>query len=267
MLQTYTGNKPLGEYLEGNNPVFFTDLKIATALEAYMLKRIHESFLSRGTGNDKVVNSALEAKILKTFDKIPGSEKLQPALMHMIVGNIMYALFKRQKIAAMEKEQLALYLGHGEELICYGEGFQLHDRNKCLLVKPGRGNDREALEIAKAVLGHGPVRSTQNHPPIVHINEEANDKPRSFKDIARLKGRLLTKANLVKNIFGPDVRILTTYSTIDEKLFYPVQLGGNGVFVDMGDVSKNINSGSRSRDIAGNESNYVTSTRNEQKQD
>lgn len=264
ILRKHTGDRPIEHFLNGDNPTFFSDLKISTALEAHMLKRITESLLRGGDDKgNRVVNQALAASIKQKLDSIRGlSASLRPALVHIIVGNIMYALFKRKKIEILGREQRELYLGHAEELICYGEGFQLHDRNKCLLVKPGRGDDKEALSIAKAVLSHNPVRANQKHPPIVHINEEVDNKPRSFMDIGRLKASLLTRANLVKEVFGEDVRILLTYSTIDEKLFYPVkvQAGSNGVYVDTGfDVSAGIQANARAREIAGNEENYVRS--------
>ena len=49
----------------------------------------------------------------------------------------------------MPDSEKAKHLDHDEELICYGDGFELLPRNKTILVKTGRGDDVNALQVAQ----------------------------------------------------------------------------------------------------------------------
>ena len=54
-------------------------------------------------------------------------------------------------------------IDHAEELVCYGDGFETLPRNKAVLVKTGRGDDIDALTVAKNVVEKNRKRYKQDH--------------------------------------------------------------------------------------------------------
>ena len=135
-------------------------------------------------------------------------------------------------------------MDHAEELICYGDGFETLLRNKAVLVKTGRGDDIEALQVAKAVLNKNRARYHQNHKLLVHINIEVNGQMMRWDDFNDNVGaRILTMCRNVDHVFGDDVALLTSYSYSNEKRFYPVKISRNDArLVYPADVISAINS-------------------------
>ncbi|MFA6033420.1 MAG: hypothetical protein WC889_11020, partial [Myxococcota bacterium] len=131
-----------------------------------------------------------------------------------------------------------------EELVCYGDGFETLTRNKSVLVKIGRGDDIDALTVAKNVLEKNRTRYKQDHTLLVHINIEVNGEMMSWDDFNDNVGsRIFTMRRNVDHVFGDDVAILTSYSYRDQKRFYPVKISkGDPRIVYPADVISEINS-------------------------
>jgi hypothetical protein len=211
--------------LKGVEAPLYRDLQTSLAMEAYLIRevtRVHKHPVE----NNTFLNPDLLAQIsdrLRRVTSLPLS--LVGALTYQVIWNTAYALFQRNRLAAMAPAERQEHLDHAEELVCYGEGFALLSRNKAVLVKTGRGNDEEALRVAQKVLTNNRKNKIQSQPPLVHINVEVSGELTNwdaFNDQALSK--LKTMLMPVYGVFGDDARVLTTYSYKDEKKFYPVKV-------------------------------------------
>lgn len=207
--------------LEGTDAPMYQELRTALAMEAFLMRRISEIVNKNGRGAEEILNKKvfdhLHQKLKSTKD-LPSS--LIGPLLYQFVWNIAYALYQRERLHQMPEGEQKQHLDHAEDLVCYGEGFETLTRNKACLVKPGRGDELEALTTARKVLLHySPLKEL----PMVHINVELTDKICSW-DSYRLNilAKLRRMKDNVNKIFGEHVHLLCTYSYKDEKRFYPV---------------------------------------------
>jgi hypothetical protein len=76
-------------------------------------------------------------------------------ILYQIIWNITYALSQIKINSMLSPEALESRIDHAEELVSYGDGFEMLQRNKTVLVKTGRGDDVDALTVAKRVLEKG----------------------------------------------------------------------------------------------------------------
>lgn len=221
----YVKHLPPRELLEGTEAPMYRDLQTALAMETYLLREIVRIRKNGHEQNHLLQPSVLE-RISRKLDSIIGlPDSLKGPLLYQIVWNIAYALYKRRRLESMTEEERERQLEHAEELVCYGEGFELLSRNKCILVKTGRGNDEEALIVAKNVLSSNRTKRAQEHPSLVHINVEVTGALPNWDAFnEQVLSKIKTMLMPVRNVFGEDVRILTTYSYLNEKKFYPVKL-------------------------------------------
>jgi hypothetical protein len=221
-LRRYTGERSVGELMAGNGAPIYRELGTAIAMESFLLREISASAES---GKNAIVHPVIFEGVLSTLRNVKGlPPRLVGPLLYQTIWNIAYALYQRNWVKTMNEEGKEEHLEHAETLVCYGEGFELLSRNLSVLAKTGRGDDRDALRVAHKVLENNRKKHPQNHPPIVHINVEVTDSFEHWSSFnAQALARLAAMTREVFDIFGPNVRILTTYSRPDEKRFYPVQ--------------------------------------------
>ncbi|HND52397.1 MAG TPA: hypothetical protein PLV92_08370 [Pirellulaceae bacterium] len=208
----------------------FSDLQVMLSLESYFINEVSRLLRNPSRNNVVFQPRVLDAvrRRLAAVDGLP--EELRPALVYIVIWNMAYCLHERRRIAAIkEPERRALELDHAEVMVAYGDGFEVEPRNTLVLVKPGRGNDLDALSVAKVVITkHRHKRRAQSHPPLVHINVEVSgqlDTWRAADDL--VFSRLATMTANVHEVFQADCRVVTTYSYREQKRFYPVLLGGD----------------------------------------
>jgi hypothetical protein len=68
------------------------------------------------------------------------------------------------------------------------------------------------------------VKKSQQHPPLVHANVEIAGMLQNWSAFnINVLSPLRTMLRTIKEVFGNDARILTTYSYENRKVFYPVQ--------------------------------------------
>lgn len=214
-----------------------TDPRIKIALEAYLLKRFNsaqheshelESLLSPAAF--RIISDALAQA-----DRLPAS--LRGFLSYLVAWNMAYALEQSRKITALSASDPLLldrYVGHDERLIGFGNGFEAATKhNNMLLVKPGSGNDRQAIGVAKSVMQGVAAHRGLTQPPLVHINIELDSVIDTWHQLTSVVARMNTKMGIIRSIFSGDspVRVLTTYSYNTgvrgapiNKLFFPVDV-------------------------------------------
>ena len=219
----YVGTGTVRSFLEGSNAPMYRHLKTALAMETFLMRRIGEIVNRDGKGAEQILNrkvfDALFAQINGIKD-LPVS--LKGPLMYQFIWNIAYALYQRNRLQEMDAKEREQHLDHAEQLVCYGEGFETLTRNKALLVKPGRGDEIQALTTAKNVLlKYSPLK----HMPMVHINIELTDKISSWDSYKmNVMAKLMRMRDNEEKIFGEKGHIMCTYSYKDEKQFYPVRV-------------------------------------------
>lgn len=218
----HVGDGTVRTFLEGSSAPMYRDLRTALAMETFLMRRIREIVNKGGKDAEEILNG----KVFDTlFAQVNGirdlPETLKGPLMYQFLWNIAYALYQRNRLQEMAEQEQALHLDHAEELVCYGEGFETLTRNKALLVKPGRGDEIQALTTAKNVLlKYSPLK----HMPMVHINIELTDKISSWDSYKmNVMAKLMRMKDNAEKIFGDKVHIMCTYSYKDEKQFYPVR--------------------------------------------
>ncbi len=224
----YVGHKTPAELFEGVGAPVYRDLQTALAMEAYLLREISRIDASDGKTNDIVHPKILQAvtDTLKSIEKFP--TRLRAPLLYQSIWNIAYTLYQRRRLETMDHEEQELHLDHAETLVCYGDGFEALPRNKAVLVKTGRGNDIDALTVARNVLLNNRKKRPQAHPPLVHINTEVVGKIDTwdtFND--QVLSKIATMTQAIHEVFQTDVCLLTTYSYKGEKKFYPISTQPN----------------------------------------
>jgi len=115
-----------------------------------------------------------------------------------------------------------------------------------------RGDDVDALTVAKKILENNRQRYRQEHDLLMHINIEVDGEMMSWDDFNDNVGsRILTMRRNVDHVFGMDVAILTSYSYRDQKRFYPVIISKNDPrVVFCADVISEINSSQKFSNIS-----------------
>lgn len=218
------------EMLRGPQAPMYRDFQTALAMEAYLLREIIRIERHRGKDN-RLLEPRIVDAVMGILDRVRGlPESLKGALLYQSVWNVAYALYQRRRLETMTPEEQELHQDHAEVLACYGEGFETLPRNQCVLVKTGRGNDEDALLVARKVLLSNRERyraqgRPQAHPPLVHINVEVSGELSewdAFND--QVLSRINTMLRPIRRVFGEDVRVLTTYSYKNQKRFYPVRV-------------------------------------------
>ncbi len=209
--------------LDGVNPAFFDNFQICLNMETYLMREITTG-IRRDRGElRRFIRPDILDYIFVTLDKVKIPANLLGPILYQVIWNITYALYQTRLISHLEGIDLDRHLDHAEELVCYGDGFETLPRNKAILVKTGRGDDIEALIVAKKVILKNRERYVQDHRPLVHINIEVNGQMTSWDSFNDNVGsRILTMLRNVDFVFEDNVAILTSYSYKQEKRFYPV---------------------------------------------
>lgn len=218
-------HKTPGELLEGEEPEYFVNFQTCLNMQNYLLHEITTNIRKDRGDLKRIVRPDILDYVFVTLDKVAMPQTLTGPLLYQVVWNITYALHQMNRISRMGPEELERHLDHAEELVCYGDGFETLPRNKAVLVKTGRGDDIDALNVAKAVLENNRNRYRQDHKLLMHINIEVNGQMMSWNDFNDNVGsRILTMLRNVYHVFGEEIAILTSYSYRDEKRFYPVKI-------------------------------------------
>src|SRR5262249_25691929 len=137
-------------------------------------------------------------------------------------------LHERERIASLSGSPRQHELEHAEEVIGYGEGYEIARRNRLVLAKPGRGDDQLALQVGRKVLLANREKYPRPHPPLIHVNVELAGDVDSWDAFNRdVLAQLVTRIDNVHTVFGENCRVLTTYSRETEKCFYPVRINSD----------------------------------------
>jgi hypothetical protein len=220
------GGRAVRSLVEGTAAPMFEDLQVMIALEAYLITEVSR-IITNQLRNNVVFNERVFHAVqcqLESIDRLP--DVFRAPLVYQTLWNVAFVLHERLRVESLAERERALVLDHAENMVAYGEGFENEPRNTLVLIKPGRGHDLDALQVAKAVITkHRHNRTRQNHPPLVHINLQLagrSDRWHAFNE--DVLARLLTLTQNVHAVFQSDCRVLTTYSYRHEKRFYPVRL-------------------------------------------
>jgi hypothetical protein len=246
------GNQTPDQLLQGVDPEIFSNFQTRLNMENYLLREITTT-LNKDRGDLKrIIRPDILDYLFVTLDTVRMPETLLGPFLYQIIWNITYALHQITLNSTLSPEALERRLDHAEELVCYGDGFEMLPRNKTVLVKTGRGDDVDALTVAKKVLENNRQRYKQDHSLLVHINIEVNGEMMSWDDFNDNVGsRILTMRRNVDYVFGMDGAILTSYSYRDQKRFYPVIISKNDPrLVFCADVISEINSSQKFSNIS-----------------
>ena len=232
------------ELMIGNPPLFHSDFQTSLSLKSFLLLEISRIINENDPLSQKLVQPDLFHALLSHLKKIKSLPKtLIPAFFYQMFWNISYAINQKNKLDSMtESEQLKI-IDHAEELICYGDGFELLPRNKTILVKTGRGNDIEALQVAKRVLEKNRSKKNPEYSKIIHLNIEVSGEQISWEDFnENISSKLHTMLRPISEIFDQDINILTTYSYRDQKRFYPINTIQDNRIINPVNIIDGINS-------------------------
>lgn len=228
------GQRPPREIVAGPDAPMFRDLQTMIAMEAYLVGEVFHVVANRARNNVTFQPRLFEMVTgqLRALEGLPAA--LLAPFTYQILWNVAHALHRRTRLAALAAPQRALETDHAETAVAYGEGFDLQAVNTLVLVKPGRGNDLDALNVAhKVILKHRERRGPQNFPPLVHVNIEVSGQMESwFSYNDAVLSHLRTMVNNVHSVFGYECRIFTSYSYRQQKRFYPVRLAADPTIED-----------------------------------
>jgi hypothetical protein len=254
------------ELMIGNPPLFHSDFQTSLSLKSFLLLEISRIINENDPLSQKLVQPDLFHALLSLLKKVKSLPKtLIPALFYQMFWNISYAINQKNKLDSMtESEQLKI-IDHAEELICYGDGFELLPRNKTILVKTGRGNDIEALQVAKRVLEKNRSKKNPEYSEIIHLNIEVSGEQISWEDFnENISSKLHTMLRPISEIFEENINILTTYSYRDQKRFYPINTIQDNRIINPVNIIDGINSTLHfsNMSLKSRESLYVTQVLN-----
>jgi hypothetical protein len=249
------GHSP-GAVMSGPAPMFH-DIRAMVAMESYLVNEMRRIVINRSRNNVVFDPRLLEA-VLSLLHSVSGlPDELTAPLAYQTIWNVAYTLHERRQMEALQdEEQRGFLLQHAENMVAYGEGFELEHRNTLVLVKPGRGNDLEALDVARRVIvQHRHRRGQQNHPSLVHVNVELTSTRESWQAFnVTVLAKLLTMVTNVRHIFGDDCCLLTTYSYRSQKRFYPVHVQPDSLSPDLSEAFPiNLASGLTNESFSRNE--------------
>lgn len=223
----HLGGRTPGELLSGGRSKVFHDLRVGLSLEAYLLRELTTRLAQSPGRLYEIVASPLVDRVLGLLERVTElPPSLRAPLLYMMVWNTACSLSQTNLVAQMGEAERLREIDHAEELVCYGEGFELMARNKAILVKTGRGDDVEALLVARRVLEK--IRSKHPQPfwPLVHVNIELSSRPAEWEGwVDEVASRLMTMVRNVRMVFGDEAHLLTSYSYTLQKLFFPVHPG------------------------------------------
>ncbi len=232
------------ELMTGNPPLIHSDFQTSLSLKSFLLLEISRIINENDPLSQKLVQPDLFHALLSLLNKVKSLPKtLIPAFFYQMFWNISYAINQKNKLNSLtESEQLKI-IDHAEELICYGDGFELLPRNKTILVKTGRGNDIEALQVAKRVLEKNRSKKNPEYSKIIHLNIEVSGEQISWEDFnENISSKLHTMLRPISEIFDQDINILTTYSYRDQKRFYPINTIQDNRIINPVNIIDGINS-------------------------
>ena len=219
------GFKTPEELFSGKVPDFYADFQTSLSLKSFLIREISAIISSGEKDSQKLIQPELFHTV---YQKLSGIKNLPstlfPSLLYQIIWNVAYTLNQKRKLSKLPEKERWKQLDHAEELICYGEGFELLQRNKAVLVKTGRGDDTDALLVAKKVLDKNRQNDPKPYPAIIHLNVEISGELRSWEDFnENVSSKVNTMVRNLDIVFqNQEVVILTTYSYLDQKRFYPI---------------------------------------------
>ncbi|EMO30459.1 hypothetical protein LEP1GSC170_2878 [Leptospira interrogans serovar Bataviae str. HAI135] len=214
-------------------------------MKTYLIREVTGIIVSDDFVSQKLIQpdlfNALTQKLFSVKDLPP---LLIPALLYQSVWNITYSLYHKRKLSDLNEVQRWKILDHAEELICYGDGFELLQRNKAILVKTGRGNDIDALNVARKVLEKNRAKQSDQNPILVHLNIEISGELSAWEDInENISSKTNTLLRNLEQVFqNVETVILTTYSYRDQKRFYPIHTKKDNRITYPVDILSGINS-------------------------
>jgi len=213
------------ELMQGNLPLFHADFQTSLAMKSFLLLEISKIVYEEDYSSQKLIQPDILNALLSSLSKIKSMPRsLFAPFLYQCFWNLGYSLYQTKRLLSMPEEEKQKHLDHGEELICYGDGFELIPRNKTILVKTGRGDDSNALQVAKRVLEKNRAKKSQNFDPIIHLNIEISGELINWEDFNEtISSRMDTMMRHVDEVFDTNVSVLTTYSYRDQKRFYPVK--------------------------------------------
>lgn len=220
----YVNFKTPEELMQGNLPLFHSDYQTSLALKSFLLLEISKIVYENDYSSQKLIQPDILNAIVSLLSKIKSLPKtLLAPFLYQCFWNIGYSLFQQKKLLSMSNEEKQRHLDHNEKIICYGDGFELLPRNTSILVKTGRGDDVNALQVAKKVLDKNRSKTYQDFSMIIHLNVEISGELVNWEDVNEsISSRMHTMTRHIDEVFGDNAVILTTYSYRDQKRFYPI---------------------------------------------
>lgn len=221
----YVGFKTPEELFAEPELLFYNDFQTALCMKSYLVREVTSIVVSDDFASQKLIQPDLfNALIQKLFAVKDLPPLLIPPLLYQCIWNIAYSLYHGRKLSFLNEAEKWKILDHAEELICYGDGFELLQRNKAILVKTGRGNDTDALNVARKVLEKNRSKQSETGPILVHLNVEISGELSSWEDInENIASKTNTLLRNLEEVFHDvETVVLTTYSYRDQKRFYPI---------------------------------------------
>ncbi|EJO69965.1 MULTISPECIES: hypothetical protein [Leptospira] len=241
----YVGFKTPEELLSEPELLFFNDFQTSLCMKTYLIREVTGIIVSDDFASQKLIQpdlfNALTQKLFSVKDLPP---LLIPALLYQSVWNITYSLYHKRKLSDLNEVERWKILDHAEELICYGDGFELLQRNKAILVKTGRGNDIDALNVARKVLEKNRTKQSDQSPILIHLNIEISGELSAWEDInENISSKMNTLLRNLEQVFqNVETVVLTTYSYRDQKRFYPIHTKRDNRITYPVDILSGINS-------------------------
>ncbi|MCP5501642.1 MAG: hypothetical protein H7A25_17195 [Leptospiraceae bacterium] len=232
------------ELTEEPTLLFHSDYQTSLAMKSFLLLEISRILHENDYSSQKLIHPDLFHAILSRLEQVKTLPKsLLAPFFYQSFWNISYALYQKSILEQLSEAEKDKQINHSEELICYGDGFELLDRNKSILVKTGRGDDSNALVVAKEVLENNRNKIKPDYSKIIHLNIEISGELTSWDDFnENISSRMHTMLRLIDSIFGEDINILTTYSYRKEKRFYPIVTLDDKRIINIINIIEGINS-------------------------
>ncbi|EPG75865.1 hypothetical protein LEP1GSC058_0471 [Leptospira fainei serovar Hurstbridge str. BUT 6] len=213
------------ELFSGKFAAFFDEYQTSLSMKSFLIREVAAIVSTGEFSTQKLIQPDLLNALLHKLSQVKDlPHSLLAPLLYQTLWNISYSSYQKRKLSRLDAEERWKHLDHAEEIICYGDGFELLQRNKAVLVKTGRGDDTNALSVAKRVLEKNRHKEVKPYPIIVHLNVENSGELRIWEDFnENISSRMNTMLRNVEEVFADqELVILTTYSYRDQKRFYPV---------------------------------------------
>jgi hypothetical protein len=204
---------------KGKNGIY-DNLEAQICLQTLLTEDIHATVSAGNFAESKAVHLPLMEKLMKLFEPATHLDaQTKATLMYMIIWNMSHTLYQKERYEHMSSDARRAYLGHSENHIAFGEGFELLGRNEALIVRPGMRDEREALKTARnVILSHSNKGSKE--PLKVHINVEIERNSMTIHRVIREIHRRMRHVSVAMET--QECLFLTSYSYAEEKIFYPV---------------------------------------------